>query len=173
MMEHPLPLITFYQGWGTYQQSLVEIIAPLSPEQLAYPASSHHWTIGMVAQHMVANRVWWFQGWMGEGSPELAPIAHWDPADEVEQAPLEAASLVAGLEATWDMIAQALASFTPADLGHVLSPPAFLSEAEKRAFGERTVQWIVWHVLEHEIHHGGELSLALGEHGLPGIYGNF
>src|SRR5260370_41544276 len=45
MMEHPLPLITFYQGWGTYQQSLVEIIAPLSPEQLAYPASSHHWTI--------------------------------------------------------------------------------------------------------------------------------
>lgn len=28
-----------------------------------------------------------------------------------------------------------------------------------------------WHGLEHEIHHGGELSLALGQHDLPGIYG--
>jgi hypothetical protein len=74
MTEQALPLITFYSGWGVYQQNLVEVIAPLSPEQLALPASSHHWSIGMVAQHIVANRVWWFQGWMGEGSPDLAPI---------------------------------------------------------------------------------------------------
>lgn len=32
---------------------------------------------------------------------------------------------------------------------------------------------IIWHVLEHEIHHGGEISLVLGQHGLPGVYGNF
>jgi len=32
-----------------------------------------------------------------------------------------------------------------------------------------TREWIVWHVLEHEIHHGGELSLALGGYGLQGI----
>src|SRR5438552_2883821 len=74
MTEQALPLITFYNGWGVYQQNLVEVIAPLSPEQLALPASSHHWSIGMVAQHINANRVWWFQGWMGEGSPDLAPI---------------------------------------------------------------------------------------------------
>jgi hypothetical protein len=65
MMEHPLPLITFYQGWGTHQQGLVETIAPLSAEQLAFPAASHHWTIGMVAQHIAANRVWMFHVWMG------------------------------------------------------------------------------------------------------------
>ncbi len=34
MTEQPLPLITFYKGWETYQQSLVETIAPLSSEQL-------------------------------------------------------------------------------------------------------------------------------------------
>jgi uncharacterized damage-inducible protein DinB len=27
--------------------------------------------------------------------------------------------------------------------------------------------WVVWHVLEHDLHHGGELSLTLGLHGLP------
>jgi uncharacterized damage-inducible protein DinB len=47
-----------------------------------------------------------------------------------------------------------------------------LSEEEQRIFGERTRQWMIWHVLEHEIHHGGELSLALGNYALPGIYGN-
>ncbi len=158
MTEQPLPLITFYKGWETYQQSLVETIAPLSSEQLALPASSHHWTIGMVAQHIVANRFWWFQVWMSEGSPNLAPIAYWDSADEEERPALEAASLVAGLESTWGMIAQALARWTPADLGHVFPPPASLREEERSIFGERTLQWIVWHVLEHEIHHGGELS---------------
>jgi hypothetical protein len=128
LQEHTLPLITFYKGWETYQHSLVETIAPLSSEQLALPAASHHWTIGMVAQHMVANRVWWFQWWMGEGSPELAPIMHWGPGEGVEPSALEEASLVAGPESTWGLITQALASWTPADLGHVFSPPASLSE---------------------------------------------
>jgi len=30
----------------------------------------------------------------------------------------------------------------------------------------RTRQWIIWHVIEHDIHHGGEISLTLGNHGL-------
>jgi uncharacterized damage-inducible protein DinB len=32
-----------------------------------------------------------------------------------------------------------------------------------------TRQWIIWHVLEHDLYHGGELSFALGAQGLPGI----
>ena len=172
MKEQALPLITFYKGWEAYQRNLVDIIAPLSSAQLALPAPSHQWTIGMLAQHIVANRVWWFQVWMGEGSPNLAPIAHWDPADEVEQAPLTAAELVAGLESTWRMITDALARWIPADLEHVFQPPAALKEEEREYFPPTSRQWIIWHALEHEIHHGGELSLALGSHGLPGIYGN-
>ena len=27
--------------------------------------------------------------------------------------------------------------------------------------------WVVWHVMEHDLHHGGELSLTLGMHGIP------
>jgi len=170
MTEQTLSLMTFYTGWASYQRNLVKIIAPLSLEQLALPAASHHWTIGMVAQHMVGNRVWWFHMWMGEGRPELAPIAHWDPADEVMQPALDSAELVAGLEATWQMIADALTRWTPADLEQKFSPPAAMSAEERQFFSERTRQWIIWHVLEHEIHHGGELSLALGTHGLAGIY---
>lgn len=172
MSDQTLPLTTFYSGWGMFQQNLVSMIAPLSREQLALPAVSHHWPIGLVAQHIVANRVWWFHKWMGEGSPELAPIAHWDPSDKVEQPPLDAAELVAGLEATWQMIADALARWTATDLGDMFSPPASMSEEERSMFEETSRKWIIWHVFEHEILHTGELSAALGSYGMPGLYGD-
>lgn len=34
---------------------------------------------------------------------------------------------------------------------------------------ELSLLWIIWHVLEHEIHHRGELSLALGLLGREGL----
>ena len=70
------------------------------------------------------------------------------------------------------MIADALARWTAADLGQVFFPAVVVSDAERSAFGELAQQWMIWHVLEHEIHHGGELSVALGGYGLSGIYGN-
>jgi uncharacterized damage-inducible protein DinB len=33
----------------------------------------------------------------------------------------------------------------------------------------RSMSWIIWHVLEHEIHHRGELSLILGLLGRKGL----
>ncbi len=41
-----------------------------------------------------------------------------------------------------------------------------------QTYQQSLLETIAWHVLEHEIHHGGELSLALGGLGLPGVYGN-
>ena len=164
-------LMNFYAGWATYQQGLIEMIEPLSVEQLALPASVHHWSIGKLMQHMIGNRVWWFQNWMGAGDPSLAPIAHWDPADMGDQFSLNASDLIGGLKATWGMIATALEEWSAADLDRTFAPPASMSEEEKNAFGNKTRRWIIWHVLEHEIHHGGEISLALGANGLPGVYG--
>ena len=169
MTEQTFPLTTFYAGWAGFQHNLVKVIAPLSPEQLALPTAPHHWSVGMVVQHILANRVWWFQLWMGEGKPDLAPIASWGWEQE-EQPVGSAAELVVKLEATWQMIAEALARWTPANLGDVISAPPSLSEEERETFSDITRQWIIWHVLEHEILHGGELSLALGTYGLKAIY---
>lgn len=118
MEEQAFPLITFYQGWETYQQSLVETVARLSSEQLAFPTTPHHWSIGMLLSHMISARVAWFHLRMGEGNPDLV---HWN---EDGQPVRETAELVAGFEATWHMIAAALARWTPADLGHLFPTPA-------------------------------------------------
>jgi uncharacterized damage-inducible protein DinB len=32
-----------------------------------------------------------------------------------------------------------------------------------------TRQWVIWHLMEHDLHHGGEISLILGSHGLSGL----
>lgn len=166
MMELSLPLITFYSGWQTYQQSLIEAVAPLSSEQLALPTATHHWSIGLLLNHLIGSRVFWFQRWLGEGDPGLIP---WDDDQQSVRQPAE---LVSGLEESWHLIADALAHWTSADLEPLFPPPAFLTEEERAFFPPQTRRWIIWHVLEHEIHHGGELSLALGALGLPGVYGN-
>jgi uncharacterized damage-inducible protein DinB len=32
-----------------------------------------------------------------------------------------------------------------------------------------TRQWVIWHLIEHDLHHGGEISITLGSHGVPGL----
>jgi uncharacterized damage-inducible protein DinB len=173
MIEQVFPLITFYKpGWENYQQAIVESIAPLSSEQLALPVAPHYLSIGGLLAHMIDARVAWFSGWMGEGPSDLA---HWEEKREAdEQAVYKAASLVAMFEKTWHVISSAMTRWTSADLEQLVSPPAS-HQAWLRSRGEEeepphTRQWIVWHVMEHEIHHGGELSLALGTSGLDSFY---
>lgn len=171
MSEQNASLMTLYSGWNTSQKLLTAMIAPLSREQLALPTVSHHWSIGSVVQHLIADRVWWFHLWMGEGSPTLAPIVHWDPNDDAYMPVSEPSELLAGLGSTWQLVADALERWTIADLPQVFSPPDALGEEEQRTWKSFSRQWIIWHVLEHELLHAGELSLALGSYGLPGFYG--
>ncbi len=55
---------------------------------------------------------------------------------------------------------EALASWTPEDMQY-----SYKGEPgdEPETF---TRQWVVWHLIEHDLHHGGEISLVLGIHGL-------
>jgi uncharacterized damage-inducible protein DinB len=151
----PVHLSAFYNGWGEYQRLLVRAVAPLTPDHLALRAAPHLRSIGEIAAHIIACRVRWFHDLMGEGADSVAPMAAWD--EEGRPHTLNAAELERGLERSWDMIADALSRWTPADLG-----------AEFEDDGERlTRQWVIWHVIEHDLHHGGELSLTLGQHNLP------
>lgn len=164
-----LSLAAVYQGWDTFQRDLLKAVAPLSPEQLALPLAPTHWPIGMVVQHILNDRIWWFHLWMGEGSPEIASFMHWEEEKDGRSVH-SAAELVAGLEATWGMIQHTLARWTVADLGYVFDPPATLTEAERKTFGPGTRQEIMWHVLRHDIHHGGELAIGMGGYDLPTIW---
>jgi uncharacterized damage-inducible protein DinB len=167
--QHTIPLTGVYQGWDTFQRDLREAIAPLSTEQLALQVAPTHWPIGMLVQHIVNDRIWWFDLWMREGTPEVAAFMHWEEEQEGKSVH-SAAELVAGLDATWGMIRGTLARWTIADLGYVFDPPASLTEAERQIFGPSTRQEIIFHVLRHDMHHGGELAVGMGGYDLPTIW---
>jgi uncharacterized damage-inducible protein DinB len=154
-----LSLTTFYAGWPAYQQRLAAAITPLTREQLALRASPHTWPISQIAAHIISARVWWLHTRAGEGSADLASMEHWDTTGQPARS---AEELVDGLERTWHMIQNALDRWTPDDLEQI-----FPVRSDDRT--ERSRQWIIYHVLEHDLHHGGEISCILGAHKLAAV----
>jgi len=148
------------KGWKVYQEHLVAAIAPLTEDQLAFQISPALRTVMIVAAHIISARVWWFRYVMQEGPEAIEPMVTWDDEGEPFR---NAAELVNGLEKTWAVIESGLQRWTAADMTEIFYRPG---SEKTRSY---TRQWIIWHVLEHDLHHGGELSFALGAQGLPGI----
>lgn len=151
-------LADLYKGWDRYEQLLATAVAPLTPEQLGLRAAPRLRTIERITAHIIGARVRWFHRAMGEGESGIASLGAWDRHGRRTPTRDE---LVQGLGASWRVIQQCLEHWTLADLGQTY-------EGEP-AYGEPPVltrQWIIWHVLEHDFHHGGESSLTLGIHRL-------
>ncbi len=156
MTEHAFPLAPFYKGWDGYQQHLVRALAPLSAEQLTLRAAPHLRSIDMIATHIIGARARWLYYVLKEDDKNLVSFGMWDDPDQ----PLRSATeLVSGLETTWQVLQDALQRWTIADLEEIF-------HGEKETY---TRQWIIWHLIEHDLHHGGEISFALGMHSLPAI----
>lgn len=64
---------------------------------------------------------------------------------------------------TWRIIQDDLERWRPADL------EAILQVEKEGVISTYTRQWVIWHMLEHDLHHAGELSLTLGMFGLAGL----
>ena len=172
MTEPVAPLATFYKpGWENYQHALVQTIAALSAEQLTLSPEPQQRSIGELLEHLIGARFNWFHLWMGEGDPAL----DWNADDDNDEPTgYKAASLVTMFEKSWRVISSALDRWTSTDLAQLYQPPAshqaWLRKQGLEEEPPHTRQWIVWHVMEHEIHHGGELSLALGRCGVDSFY---
>ena len=146
-------LAAFYTEWELYQGGLIKALKPLTPDQLAARVTPTLRSIGLIATHIIVARALWFHVVAREGSNEYDAI---DPNQPI----LTAAELISGLESTWRLIGDSLNRWTVADLQEKVTTN-FSGETETFAR-----YWIVWHVIEHDLHHGGELSLSLGIHGL-------
>lgn len=155
MTEQQTNLLLFYKGWDDYQALLIKAIAPLSSAQLGLRVAPHLRSIGENVAHIISGRVSNFHLVMGEGGAEMAPLETWDVPGAP---PRSAAELVGGLESTWKMIQTALVRWTPADLDDVFT------EVEDEQTLSDTRQRLIWGILKHDLHHGGEISFTLGTH---------
>ncbi len=170
-----LALQSFYDGWADHQRLLLVAIRELTPEHLGLRTAPNLWAVWQLAGHMAGARAYWFHDVLGEGDPAVRDMfrvtsttvpdlllddAGWEDDENHPRGPAE---IVEALSRTWSMIDDCLRHWTPDDLAVEFS--------RQRRTGTQTVTrgWVTWHLMEHDLHHGGEISLILGTHGLPGL----
>ncbi len=161
----------FYEGWAKYQALVIDALIGLTPEQLDLRTAPHQWAVWQLAGHVAGNRAYWFHDVLGEGDQATRNLFRVDhttvPGVSLEDAgweddedqPRSAEELVDGLRRSWTIVDDCLRRWTAADLDASVVRP---SRTHHRG-------WVVWHVMEHDLHHGGEISLILGSNGLPGL----
>lgn len=154
-------LNVIYENWRGYQRKLRDCIAPLTDQQLALQPAARMWPLGQIVQHIVSVRAGWFSGTLQDDDDAMRAYMAWGQRDSPARS---AAELARGLDETWAFIEARLRRWTPADCA-----ATFPDEQEGGQEIAVSRSWVIYHVLEHDLHHGSEASLILGMNGLHTI----
>ncbi len=138
-----------FHHWAQVRADLIETINKFNEEELAYRPFPGAWCVGQIAVHIAECEEYWLQGVvLGKSLPDnLYPYQNYPHKTDIisllDQTHAKTVALLEGLDET--------------DLPRKVTPEG------------TSIYWIVWHVLEHEIHHRGELSLIHGLLGREGL----
>jgi len=166
LQEKPMPsqtqstLDVIYENWRGYQAKLRDCIAPLTNEQLSLQPAARMWPLGQIVQHIISVRAGWFSGTLQDDDAVMNGYMAWGQHESPARSGLE---LAHGLDETWAFIEARLQRWTPDDC--VMTFP---DEWDGQVY-QVSRSWVIYHVLEHDLHHGGEVSLILGMNGLRTI----
>jgi len=138
-----------FDHWATVRAGLLEALALLSDEQLDFVPAERLWSLGKVARHIAEAEEGWFRYVV------LGELAAWPEfRDEDTPTVAEVRSLLNRVHERTERYLETLAEEE-------------LAQAVHTPWGtDLSLRWIVWHVLEHEIHHRGEIFLMLGLMGM-------
>ena len=138
--------------WKLVRADLYTIIDMFSQDELSFTPFEGSWSVGKIMLHIADCENYWLHG-LDRG--EIEPGTYYDLADHPTTTTIKKS-----LEKTWKKTAAFLENLDENDLDQVYTTP------HNESF---SLRWIIWHVLEHEIHHRGELSLVLGLLGRGGL----
>ena len=172
-------LMSIFEGWDSHQLALVRAITPLTTEQLAWRPAPHLRSVGEIISHIALGRLYWFHNmgapgsaalarqiapWEGEkaNTEDLSDIRRWiDVIDQQEVAIVDnPTELLRWMEASWQVIETTLTTWTVADLAQTYR---HLYQGKMYAVSR---QWVIWRIMSHDLHHGGELAILLGLQGI-------
>jgi uncharacterized damage-inducible protein DinB len=143
-----------FSHWKQVRKDLLETIDKFTQEELHYKPFETCHPAGRIMLHIADAEEGWFRYFVArqrEAWPQDYTLEHYPTQADIK-------ALLTEVHARTEAY---LESLTEDDLerqielrGHDSSLP---------------LGWIIWHVLEHEIHHRGELSLILGMLGKEGL----
>ncbi len=135
--------------WKSVRCGLYEALDKLTDEQLAFTPREGLWSLGKVACHIAEAEEGWFRYVV------TRELADWPEFAEEDYPSVESVNkLLAGVH---DRTENYLATVDVLDVDRVITAP-WGSEFSRR--------WVIWHVMEHEVHHRGEIYLMLGLMGM-------
>ena len=146
-------LDVIYENWRVYHEKLRDSIAPLAHEHLALQPAPHLWPLGQIVQHIISTRAGWFSGTLQDEDDAMHEFISWGQRDSP---PRSAVELAHGLDETWAFIEVRLQRWTADDCAKT-----FPDEWDGQVY-HVSRSWVIYHVMEHDLHHGGEISLILG-----------
>jgi uncharacterized damage-inducible protein DinB len=162
--EGNFTLDIFYRSWKDYQDALKQAIVPLTPEQLALRAAPGLRSVGEIVAHIIFSRVDWFGAFLGEMSTMPGVESLLTRGRNMPDAPPRTADeLVEGLDTSWRFMADLLNRWDSADMQYT-----FPFDSNGNHY-DNSRSWVTWHILEHDLHHGGEISITLGMYGLQAL----
>jgi uncharacterized damage-inducible protein DinB len=142
------------ESWQYYQECLLGAIEALTDEQIAVRLVPGMRSSGEIAEHIVYGRAFWVNKVLPTAG--LEPFISWE---EPSNPPRTAAEVRHGLVVTWQAIRGCLDRWAAGDTSDTGEVP----EAEV------TRLQTIWGLMEHDLHHGGEMSCQLGALGLPAL----
>lgn len=149
-----MKLSDYFAHWEQVHSDTLATFDKFKDDELHYIPFEGSWTAGEIMLHIAETEDGWLRCVIKQEQkawPEYSLDDH-PTTESIKDA------LVQAHERTTAYLAEQKLE----DLQRPI--PSRWVEGETIALG-----WIIWHVLEHEIHHRGELSLILGQLGREGL----
>jgi uncharacterized damage-inducible protein DinB len=142
-----------FSNWDQVRRDLIITIDRFEKAELAYVPYPNSWSVGEIILHIASAEEGWFQYVVNR------KYNQWPDDFRIEEYPSKEL-LKARLDEVHQRTIELLDSLAVEDLEKRIDFPWN---------GSGSLGWIIWHVLEHEIHHRGELSMIHGLLGREGL----
>lgn len=150
-----MPPSDLFSHWDSVRGNLIETIQAFEEGELYLVPFEGSRKVGDIALHIADAE----DGWLRHGVTQ--EIDAWPDHYNLDHYP-DKRSIVEVLGEVHARTRAYLSHLDESDLGSTVKTP----------WGDEfSLLWILWHVIEHEIHHRGELSLILGYLGREGVFG--
>lgn len=140
-----------FEAWRNFHEALKRALAQLTEEQLGLRLRPDLRSVGEIAEHIAFGRALWLKNIRAESATDLEPLLAWDDPNDP---PHTVSEILAGLDESWARLSAYLQRGSAED--------EYSDEDGERLY-------IIWGMIDHDLPHGGEISMILGAHGLPGL----
>jgi len=144
---------SIFSHWEVVRKGLISVIKKFPESDLSFQPYPESWPAGQIMVHIANAEEGWFRYVVTK------EIEEWPKHLQFENYPAREKIL-----AILDLVHQKTESYLVS-----LSEKDLFTEIHTPWGKSIPLQWIIWHVIEHEIHHRGELSLILGLLGKEGL----